>query len=70
MPGTPSEVKAAAYIADRFRAAGLDALPGGYLQGFKVDREPTALPAGLGQTAAGAAAFHRADEQARPVHGP
>jgi Zn-dependent M28 family amino/carboxypeptidase len=44
MPGTPGEAKAAAYIADRFRAAGLQPLPGGYLQGFKVDRKPTAVP--------------------------
>lgn len=44
MPGTPGADKAAAYIADRFRAAGLAEAPGGYLQPFKVDRKPTALP--------------------------
>ena len=45
MAGTPGEAKAAAYIAERFRAAGLQPAAGGFLQGFKVDREPTALPA-------------------------
>ena len=53
MPGTPGEEKAAAYIAERFRAAGLVAPPGGFLQGFRVDRaakpppaETVKLPAG------------------------
>ena len=45
MAGTAGEAKAAAYIAGRFRAAGLKAAPGGFLQGFKVDREPKAPPA-------------------------
>jgi hypothetical protein len=45
MAGTPGEARAAAYIADRFRAAGLEALPGGYLRGFEVDHQPKAAPA-------------------------
>jgi Zn-dependent M28 family amino/carboxypeptidase len=45
MAGTPGEARAAAFIAQRFRAARLQALPGGYLQGFKVDRAPKAPPA-------------------------
>lgn len=44
MAGTPGEAMAAAYIAERFRASGLEAPKGGYLQEFAVDREPTALP--------------------------
>lgn len=44
MAGTPGEAKAAAFIAARFRAAGLDAPKGGYLQGFEVDRESQSLP--------------------------
>lgn len=44
MAGTAGEMKAAAYIAGRFRAAGLRPAGGGFLQGFKVDREPTAIP--------------------------
>ena len=44
MAGTPGEEKAAAYIAGRFRAAGLEPASGGFLQGFKVDRKPTPLP--------------------------
>ena len=45
MAGTAGETKAAAYIADRFRDAGLEPAAGGFLQAFKVDREPTPLPA-------------------------
>jgi len=45
MAGTPGADKAAAYIAERFRAAGLDTMPGGFLQAFKVNRARTALPA-------------------------
>ena len=45
MSGTPGEIKAADYIAERFRAAGLDAPGGGYLQGFAVDREVKPPPA-------------------------
>ena len=45
MSGTVGEARAAAYIAERFRAAGLKAPSGGFLQGFKVDREPKAPPA-------------------------
>ena len=45
MAGTPGADKAAAYIADRFRAAGLKATSGGFVQGFTIDRKPTALPA-------------------------
>ena len=44
MPGTPGETKAAAYIAGRFEAAGLEAPSGGYLQRFTVDRKPKAIP--------------------------
>lgn len=44
MAGTPAEEKAAAYIAERFRAAGLKPASGGFLQGFKVDRAPTVIP--------------------------
>jgi Zn-dependent M28 family amino/carboxypeptidase len=45
MAGTPGAGKAADYIAGRFRAAGLQPLPGGFLQAFKVDRKPTPMPA-------------------------
>lgn len=44
MAGTAGEAKAAAYIAERFRAAGLKPASGGFLQGFKVDRKPTPIP--------------------------
>ena len=44
MAGTAGGDKAAAFVADRFRAAGLEPLPGGFLQGFKVSRAPTGLP--------------------------
>jgi hypothetical protein len=44
MAGTPGETKAAAYIARRFHAIGLAPASGGFLQGFKVDRKPTAIP--------------------------
>ncbi len=53
MPGTPGGDKAATYIAGRFRAAGLDALPGGYLQGFRVDHKPKAAPADPSKLPAG-----------------
>jgi len=42
--GTAGADRAAAYIAERFRAAGLREAPGGYLMPFTVDRKPTALP--------------------------
>ena len=45
MAGTDGEAKAAAFIAERFRAGGLEAPEGGYLQEFNVDRKATALPA-------------------------
>lgn len=45
MAGTEGEAKAAAFIAERFRAGGLEAPKGGYLQKFKVDRKATELPA-------------------------
>ena len=45
MAGTTGGDRAAAYLAGRFRAAGLEPPAGGYLQAFKVDRKPTALPA-------------------------
>jgi Zn-dependent M28 family amino/carboxypeptidase len=44
MAGTPGGDMAAAYLAGRFQTAGLQAQQGGYLQSFKVDRKPTALP--------------------------
>ena len=44
MAGTAGEEKAAAYIAERFRSAGLKPPAGGFLQGFKVDRKPTPIP--------------------------
>ena len=44
MAGTAGERKAAAYVAERFRAAGLEPVGGGFLQGFKVDRKPTPMP--------------------------
>src|SRR5690606_22901060 len=43
--GTEGETKAAAYIAERFRAGGLTAPEGGYLQGFQVNRGAKELPA-------------------------
>ena len=45
MPGTPGERRAASYIVERFRAAGLKAGPGGYLQPFEVNHVPKAPPA-------------------------
>ena len=57
MPGTPGGDKAAAYIAERFAAAGLDSMPGGFLQPFKVDRSPTPLPAPSVQLPAGQRLF-------------
>ena len=45
MPGTPGELKSAAYIAERFRAAGLASPRGGYLQPFQIVRATKALPA-------------------------
>ena len=45
MAGTPGGDKASAFLADRFRTAGLVSLPGGFLQGFKVDHKPTPKPA-------------------------
>ena len=45
LPGTPGGDKAAAYIAGRFHEAGLQPPPGGFLQGFRVDRKPKDLPA-------------------------
>ena len=41
---TPGADKAAAFIADRFRAAGLKPLKNGFLQPFTIDRKPTPLP--------------------------
>ena len=45
MAGTPGGDKAASYLAERFRAAGLEPPAGGFAQGFKVDRKPTPPPA-------------------------
>ena len=44
MPGTAGADRAAAYIAERFRAAGLKEASGGFLQPFNVDRKPSAIP--------------------------
>lgn len=43
MAGTPGGDKAAAYIASRFLAAGLEPAPGGIYQSFRVERDPTPL---------------------------
>jgi acetylornithine deacetylase/succinyl-diaminopimelate desuccinylase-like protein len=53
MAGTPGGDKAAAYLAERFRAAGLEPPAGGYAQGFKVDRKPTPPPAESAKLPAG-----------------
>lgn len=53
MAGTPGADKAAAYLVERFHSAGLKPPPGGYLQGFRVDRKPTALPADTAKLPAG-----------------
>lgn len=53
MAGTPGEEKAAAYIVERFRAAGLIAPAGGFLQGFMVDQAPMPPPAATVQLPAG-----------------
>ena len=53
MAGTPGEEKAAAYIAERFRAAGLTAPAGGFLQGFMVDQAPKPPPASTVKLPAG-----------------
>jgi hypothetical protein len=45
MPGTPGEMKAANYIAERLRAAGVEAAPGGFLQPFAVNAERKPPPA-------------------------
>ena len=42
--GTPGADKAAAYIADKFRMAGLKAPKAGFLQDFTIDRKPKDLP--------------------------
>lgn len=47
--GTPGADTAAAYLARRFRAAGLRASPAGWYQSFTVNRDaPAALHAGIG----------------------
>jgi|GEM_PF-3104652 len=53
MSGTPGEAKAAAYIAERFRAAGLLAPAGGFLQGFRIDRDAKPPPAATVKLPAG-----------------
>ena len=45
MAGTPGEWKAANYIAERLRAAGVEAAPGGFLQPFAVHAERKPAPA-------------------------
>jgi hypothetical protein len=57
MAGTRGGDKAAAYIAERFRAVGLDSAPGGFLQSFKVNRPPSAPPAQTAQLPSGQRAF-------------
>jgi hypothetical protein len=54
MAGTAGGEKAAAYIADRFRAAGLNQVS---LQPFKVDRAPTPLPPPTAKLPAGQRLF-------------
>ena len=54
MAGTPGSDKAAAYIAERFRAAGAQDVS---LQAFKVDRTPTSLPAVSAKLPAGQRLF-------------
>jgi len=51
--GTPGAEKAAAYIAERFRSAGLRAPRGGFLQPFTIDRKPTNLPPATAKLPAG-----------------
>jgi len=51
--GTPGAEKAAAYIAERFRSAGLTAPRGGFLQPFTIDRKPTNLPPATAKLPAG-----------------
>ena len=53
MAGTPGGDKAASYLAERFRAAGLEPPAGGFAQGFKVDRKPTPPPADSSKLPAG-----------------
>ena len=45
MSGTPGEWKAANYIAERLRAAGVEPAPGGFLQPFGVNIERKPAPA-------------------------
>jgi Zn-dependent M28 family amino/carboxypeptidase len=45
MSGTPGELKAANYIAERLRVAGVQAAPGGFLQPFAVNAERKPAPA-------------------------
>ncbi|MCL6682806.1 M20/M25/M40 family metallo-hydrolase [Sphingomonas alba] len=51
--GTPGADKAAAYIADRFRRAGLKSPAGGFRQPFTIDRKPKDLPAASAQMPSG-----------------
>ena len=53
MAGTPGGDKAATYLVERFRLAGLEPPPGGFSRAFKVDRKPTALPAESAKLPAG-----------------
>ena len=45
MSGTPGEQRAAAFLAERFRLAGLQPARGGFLQGFEVKASTKPLPA-------------------------
>ena len=51
--GTPGAERAAAYIADRFRRAGLKSPAGGFRQPFAIDRKPKELPAASAKMPAG-----------------
>jgi hypothetical protein len=66
MAGTPGADKAAAYIAGRFRAAGLQPPAGGYLQAFRVDRKPRDLPAESVKLPAGQRVFMEAMNRRGP----
>ena len=61
MAGTPGADKAAAYIAERFKTAGLQAPSGGYRQSFKVDHKFRALPGEMAKLPSGQSYFM--DEQ-------
>ena len=53
MAGTPGELKAANYIAQRLRDAGVQEAPGGFLQPFAVNLKPKPAPAATVKLPAG-----------------